>query len=68
MGSTRANGEGSSTVGGSRGGANGGETKINFGAPGNTWSTKKFAEEYERAENLIMDKHWESGCLIYTDD
>lgn len=25
------------------------ETKVNFGAPGSSYSTKKFLEEYERA-------------------
>lgn len=63
--STRANGEASGSGGsGSRAGTNGGEAKITFGAPGSSWTTKKFAEEYDRAENSIMDKNWEgkSSC------
>jgi hypothetical protein len=38
-----------------------GETKIHFGAPGSSWQTKKFSEEFERAESGLLDKQW-SAC------
>ncbi len=37
--------------------------KVNFGAPGSTWQTKKFMDEYERAENQLLDRQWDhSKC------
>jgi hypothetical protein len=37
--------------------------KINFGAPGSSWQTKKFIDEYERAENQLLDRQWDhSEC------
>lgn len=47
--SSRVNGEGGSS-----------NTKTNFGAPGSSWSTKKFNEEYEKAEANLLDRGWES--------
>lgn len=49
----RVNGEG----GGSSSSSN---TKANFGAPGSCWQTKKFNEEYEKAEANLLDRGWES--------
>ncbi len=31
------------------------------GEPGSAWSTKKFAEEYERAFNQLQDQQWSMG-------
>jgi hypothetical protein len=37
--------------------------KVNFGAPGSSWQTKKFNDEYERAESQLLDRQWDhSGC------
>ncbi|KAH7330104.1 hypothetical protein BKA65DRAFT_404961 [Rhexocercosporidium sp. MPI-PUGE-AT-0058] len=47
--SSRVNGEGGSS-----------STKTNFGAPGSSWTTKKFNEEYEKAESNLLDRTWES--------
>jgi len=33
--------------------------KVNFGAPGSSYSTKKFMDEYERAENQLLDRQWD---------
>lgn len=38
-----------------------GETKVSFGAPGSSWNTKKFSEEYERAEATLLDKNWNAS-------
>ncbi|KAL2067126.1 hypothetical protein VTL71DRAFT_1550 [Oculimacula yallundae] len=51
--SGRVNGDG-----GSGGGSS--STKINFGAPGSSWQTKKFSEEYEKAEANMLDRSWEN--------
>jgi len=37
-----------------------GETKIHFGAPGSSWNTKKFSEEYERTDLNLVDRQWNS--------
>ncbi|TVY93534.1 hypothetical protein LAWI1_G000414 [Lachnellula willkommii] len=37
--------------------ANGAEKSS--GAPGSTWNTKKFNEEYDRAMMGILDKDWD---------
>lgn len=34
-------------------------TKVNYGAPGSSWQTKKFNEEYEKMESQLLDKQWE---------
>lgn len=31
------------------------------GEPGSAWSTKKFAEEYERAFSQLQDQQWSMG-------
>ncbi|PMD64086.1 uncharacterized protein K444DRAFT_583824 [Hyaloscypha bicolor E] len=37
--------------------------KVNFGAPGSSWQTKKFNDEYERAESQLLDRNWDhSEC------
>jgi len=43
--SSRVNGESSS--------------KVNYGAPGSSWQTKKFNEEYDKMESQLLDKIWE---------
>ncbi|PVH74762.1 hypothetical protein DL98DRAFT_575501 [Cadophora sp. DSE1049] len=48
----RVNGEGS--------GGSSSNTKANFGAPGSSWMTKKFNEEYEKAEANLLDRGWEN--------
>jgi hypothetical protein len=35
--------------------------KVNHGAPGSSWQTKKFTEEYERAQNALLDQNWDHG-------
>ncbi|KAF4621573.1 hypothetical protein G7Y89_g14515 [Cudoniella acicularis] len=47
-GASRVNGEGGST-----------SVKANFGAPGSSYATKKFNEEYERALQSVVDKDWD---------
>ncbi|KUJ07941.1 uncharacterized protein LY89DRAFT_742240 [Mollisia scopiformis] len=34
-------------------------TKVNYGAPGSSWQTKKFNEEYEKMESQLLDKQWD---------
>ncbi|KAG0649961.1 hypothetical protein D0Z07_3971 [Hyphodiscus hymeniophilus] len=34
--------------------------KVNHGAPGSSWSTKKFHEEYDRACGSLLDQNWDS--------
>jgi hypothetical protein len=36
-----------------------GDGKVNFGAPGSSWQTKKFNDEYERAESQLLDRQWD---------
>jgi hypothetical protein len=50
--SSRVNGESSS--------------KVNFGAPGSSWQTKKFNEEYDKMESQLLDKNWERMFLTNT--
>ncbi|EPE25252.1 hypothetical protein GLAREA_11833 [Glarea lozoyensis ATCC 20868] len=33
--------------------------KANFGTPGSSWSTKKFAEEHQRAYEMQVDRDWD---------
>jgi hypothetical protein len=35
--------------------------RVNFGAPGSSYSTKKFMDEYERAENQLLDRQWDNS-------
>jgi hypothetical protein len=35
--------------------------KVNHGAPGSSWTSKKFHDEYERAMNSLLDKNWDPG-------
>ncbi|CAL3963655.1 unnamed protein product [Diplocarpon coronariae] len=39
----------------------GGDAKTNFGAPGSSYQTKKFAEEYEKVEAQLLDRQWENA-------
>lgn len=52
-------------VGTSRSDTNGvndkGISESGHGEPGSAWSTKKFAEEYERAFNQLQDQQWSMG-------
>lgn len=51
------------------GDVHGNTTKTNFGAPGSSWSTKKFNEEYEKAESNMLDRGWESeSCCRYEEE
>jgi hypothetical protein len=49
----------------SRSDANGvndkGASESGHGEPGSAWSTKKFAEEYERAFSQLQDQQWSMG-------
>jgi len=36
-----------------------GDTKVNHGAPGSSWNTKKFSEEFERAHGQLLDANWD---------
>ncbi|PBP22551.1 hypothetical protein BUE80_DR006534 [Diplocarpon rosae] len=45
--------------GASLGRANG-DAKTNFGAPGSSYQTKKFGEEYEKVEAQLLDRQWEN--------
>lgn len=38
-----------------------GTSESGHGDPGSAWSTKKFAEEYERAFNQLQDQQWSMG-------
>lgn len=38
-----------------------GTLESTHGEPGSAWSTKKFAEEYERAFSQLQDKEWSMG-------
>jgi hypothetical protein len=53
------------TTGISRSDANGindkGVSESGHGEPGSAWSTKKFAEEYERAFSQLQDQQWSMG-------
>jgi hypothetical protein len=56
-------------MGTSRSDANGvndkGISESGHGEPGSAWSTKKFAEEYERAFNQLQDQQWSMGQYCY---
>jgi hypothetical protein len=39
----------------------GSSEKSPSGAPGSSWSSKKFHEEYERAMTGVLDKDWDHG-------
>lgn len=38
-----------------------GISESSHGEPGSAWSTKKFAEEYERTFNQLQDQQWSMG-------
>lgn len=38
--------------------------KVNHGPPGSSWTTKKFQEEYERANTQVLDQNWDSSEFI----
>lgn len=61
-GAQQANTAGYRAAGGA-GGA--GEQKVvSFGAPGSTWQTKRYNEEYERAEQLLVDRAWDCSKFL----
>ena len=35
--------------------------KITHGAPGSSWQSKKFNEDYEKAFSNLMDQNWDNG-------
>jgi len=39
---------------------NGEAAKVNHGAPGSTWSTKKYQDEYDRACSSLVDQNWDN--------
>jgi hypothetical protein len=41
-----------------------GNAKVNHGPPGSSWTTKKFQEEYERANTQVLDQNWDSSEFI----
>ncbi|KAI9644940.1 hypothetical protein NHQ30_006974 [Ciborinia camelliae] len=42
------------------------QDKVNHGAPGSSWNSKKFREEYERVWDTLVDKNWD-GKTKYGD-
>ncbi|KAF5870030.1 uncharacterized protein Bfra_010176 [Botrytis fragariae] len=42
------------------------QEKVNHGAPGSSWNSKKFQEEYDRACEGLVDKNWD-GKTRYGD-
>ena len=40
---------------------NGDPSKVSYGAPGSSWSTKKFRDEYERTFSALLDQNWDPG-------
>ncbi|CZT05036.1 uncharacterized protein RAG0_11271 [Rhynchosporium agropyri] len=53
----RVNGDGGRP---SSGGGSSSTKTPGFGAPGSIWTTKKFSEEYEKAEANMLDRAWEN--------
>jgi len=47
----------SQAAGGNR--ASSESSKVNHGAPGSSWNTKKFREEYDRVYNGLLDQNWD---------
>jgi hypothetical protein len=43
-----------------------GAQKVNHGAPGSSWNTKKFNEEYDRAVNTLLDSQWDHSKRTYS--
>lgn len=39
----------------------GGEHKTNFGAPGSSYASKKFQDEYDKVESGLLDRGWQSA-------
>ncbi|CCU81889.1 hypothetical protein BGHDH14_bghG005548000001001 [Blumeria hordei DH14] len=35
------------------------KAKFNFGAPGSSYDSRKYAEEYDRTEASILDRDWD---------
>ncbi|TEY40910.1 hypothetical protein BOTCAL_0414g00090 [Botryotinia calthae] len=35
------------------------QEKVNHGAPGSSWNSKKFKEEYDRAWEGLLDRNWD---------
>ncbi|ESZ93627.1 hypothetical protein SBOR_6005 [Sclerotinia borealis F-4128] len=42
------------------------QDKVNHGAPGSSWNSKKFREDYDRVWDGLMDKNWD-GKTKYGD-
>ncbi|QSZ28977.1 hypothetical protein DSL72_003486 [Monilinia vaccinii-corymbosi] len=42
------------------------QDKVNHGAPGSSWSSKKYREEYDRAWDGLVDQNWD-GKTKYGD-
>lgn len=43
----------------------GSSEKSASGAPGSSWNTKKFHEEFERAMTGVLDKDWDHGEFCF---
>lgn len=42
-----------------------GNTKPSYGAPGSSWQTKKFSEDYERAMRELIHQEWDAcECVL----
>ena len=59
--SGNGDGHASPTGNGGSSGSGGGGQKNNFGAPGSSYSGKKYHEEYERAMEGLLDKQWDGS-------
>jgi hypothetical protein len=38
--------------------------KVNHGAPGSSWSSKRFHDDYERAMNSLLDQNWDQSKFV----
>lgn len=38
-----------------------GDTRVNHGAPGSSWASKKFHDEYDRAYASLLDQQWDNS-------
>ena len=61
-GSQSLNGSGAKGAAGAKGSSGKDEPKVNFGAPGSSWNTKKFTDEYDREYAKVVDKDWTREC------
>ncbi|KAM0140419.1 hypothetical protein ACHAP3_002724 [Botrytis cinerea] len=44
------------------------QEKVNHGAPGSSWNSKKFKEEYDRAWEGLLDRNWDGSKFLLPGD